>query len=57
MHHIQKRFSLHYVEYEFKNIILMCFDGKNNYLKKVEEKVQSNSNNKKMSQELKIDFH
>ena len=33
-----------YVEYEFKNVdhILMCFDGKNNHLKKKlkQEKVQ-----------------
>ena len=37
------------------NIILMCFDGKNNYLKKNKRKY-SNSNNKRMSKVLKIDF-
>ena len=35
------------------NIILMCFDGKNNYLKKNKRKY-SNSNNKRMSKVLKI---
>ena len=39
------------------NIILMCFDGKNNYLKKKKNKRKySNSNNKSMSKVLKIDF-
>ena len=37
------------------NIILMCFDGKNNHLKKNKRKY-SNSNNKRMSKVLKIDF-
>ena len=37
------------------NIILMCFDGKNNCLKKKKRKY-SNSNNKGMSKVLKIDF-
>ena len=36
------------------NIILMCFDGKNNCLKK--KRKYSNSNNKGMSKVLKIDF-
>ena len=46
-----------YVEYEFKtsNIILMCFDGKNKHLKENKRKY-SNSNNKRMSKVLKIDF-
>ena len=31
-----------YIEYELKtlSIILMCFDGKNNHLKTMQEKVQ-----------------
>ena len=33
----------------------MCFDGKNNHLKKNKRKY-SNSNNKRMSKVLKIDF-
>ena len=37
------------------NIISMCFDVKNNLWKKCKWKY-SNSNNKKMSKELKIDF-
>ena len=37
------------------NIILMSFDGKNNYLRKNKRKY-SNSNNKRMSKVLKIDF-
>ena len=37
------------------DIILMCFDGKNNHLKKNKRKY-SNSNNKRMSKVLKIDF-
>ena len=37
------------------NIILMCFDGKNNHLKKNKRKY-SNSNNKRMSKVLKISF-
>ena len=37
------------------NIILMPFDGKNNYLRKNKRKY-SNSNNKRMSKVLKIDF-
>ena len=36
------------------NIILMCFDGKNNYLK-INKRKYSNSNNKRMSKVLKID--
>ena len=40
---------------ETLNIILMCFDGKNNHLKKNKRKY-SNSNNKRMSKVLKIDF-
>ena len=40
------------------NIILMCFDGKNNFLKKKKKNKRkySNSNNKSMSKVLKIDF-
>ena len=39
------------------NVILMCFDGKNNFLKKKKKKRKySNSNNKSMSKVLKIDF-
>ena len=37
------------------NIILMCFDGKNNHPKK-NKRNYSNSNNKRMSKVLKIDF-
>ena len=37
------------------DIILMSFDGKNNYLRKNKRKY-SNSNNKRMSKVLKIDF-
>ena len=37
------------------DIILMCFDGKNNHLKK-NKRNYSNSNNKRMSKVLKIDF-
>ena len=37
------------------NTILMSFDGKKNHLKKKEDKY-SNSNNKRMSEVLKIDF-
>ena len=37
------------------NIILMSFDGKNNYLRKNKRKY-SNSNNKRMSKVLKIGF-
>ena len=37
------------------NIVLMCFDEKSNHMKKKREKV-SNSNNKRMSKVLKIDF-
>ena len=39
------------------NIILICFEGKNNYLKKKKNKRKyNNSNNKSMSKVLKIDF-
>ena len=38
------------------NIILICFEGKNNYLKKKNKRKYSNSNNKSMSKVLKIDF-
>ena len=34
----------------------MCFDGKNNHLKKKKREKYSNSNNKRMSKVLKIDF-
>ena len=37
------------------DIILMCFDGKNNHLKKNKRKY-SNSNNKRMLKVLKISF-
>ena len=37
------------------DIILMSFDGKNNYLRNNKRKY-SNSNNKRMSKVLKIDF-
>ena len=39
------------------NIILMCFDGKNNYSKKKKNKKKYiHSYNKRMSEVLKIDF-
>ena len=38
------------------NITLMCFDGKNNYLKKKTRERYSNSNSKRMLKVLKIDF-
>ena len=38
------------------NIILMCFDGKNINSKKKNKRNYSNSNNKRMSKVLKIDF-
>ena len=37
------------------DIILMCFDGKKNHLKK-QERVNNNSNNKRMSKVLKINL-
>ena len=38
------------------SIILMCFNGKNNHLKKMQEREYSNTNNKEMSRESKIHF-
>ena len=38
------------------NITLMCFDGKNNRLKKKSREKYTNSNNKRMLKVLKIDF-